>query len=270
MCSSPGFVLSRYGLCSLCSNLVLRGEGIAGEETYQAPVAGGVEVQVDPNSKRLQLLEPFKPWDGKDLEVAWHPLLCLVLQGMALRPWLWCSSSGPSPCLTSPVFSHVKILLNTHCSCFDFASGRGQPQPWLHLQGALILIKVKGKCTTDHISMAGPWLKYRGHLDNISNNMLIGALNIENEKVNTVKNQLTGDYDSVPNVARSYKVCTRPAPLCHLSLTQPAQAMQCACTVCLGWLPSPWGPRILQARGALQATSQVVVRSEGGECAGGG
>ena len=68
-----------------------------------------------------------------------------------------------------------------------------------------MLIKVKGKCTTDHISMAGPWLKYRGHLDNISNNLLIGALNIENEKVNSIKNQLTGDYDSVPNVARSYK-----------------------------------------------------------------
>lgn len=58
------------------------------------------------------------------------------------------------------------------------------------LQDALVLIKVKGKCTTDHISMAGPWLKYRGHLDNISNNMLIGALNIENEQVNSVKNQV--------------------------------------------------------------------------------
>lgn len=57
-------------------------------------------------------------------------------------------------------------------------------------QGASILIKVKGKCTTDHISMAGPWLKYRGHLDNISNNMLIGALNSENGEVNSVKNQV--------------------------------------------------------------------------------
>lgn len=61
----------------------------------------------------------------------------------------------------------------------------------LCMQDALILIKVKGKCTTDHISMAGPWLKYRGHLDNISNNMLIGALNIENEQVNSVKNQVS-------------------------------------------------------------------------------
>ncbi|CAG8770773.1 277_t:CDS:1, partial [Acaulospora morrowiae] len=68
-----------------------------------------------------------------------------------------------------------------------------------------ILIKVKGKCTTDHISMAGPWLKYRGHLDNISNNMLIGAVNAENDSVNKVKNILTGDYDAVPNVARDYK-----------------------------------------------------------------
>ena len=72
-----------------------------------------------------------------------------------------------------------------------------------------MLVKVKGKCTTDHISMAGPWLKYRGHLDNISNNMLIGALNIENEKVNSVQNQLTKEYDTVPGVARAYKVGPR-------------------------------------------------------------
>ncbi len=58
------------------------------------------------------------------------------------------------------------------------------------MQDATVLIKVKGKCTTDHISMAGPWLKYRGHLDNISNNMLIGALNSENGEVNSVKNQV--------------------------------------------------------------------------------
>lgn len=68
-----------------------------------------------------------------------------------------------------------------------------------------VLIKAKGKCTTDHISMAGPWLRYRGHLDNISNNLLIGATNCFNEKVNTVKNQLTGAYDEVPKVARQYK-----------------------------------------------------------------
>jgi len=96
-------------------------------------------VKVDPNSKRLQLLDPFPIWDGKDYN--------------------------------------------------DLA----------------ILIKVKGKCTTDHISMAGPWLKYRGHLDNISNNLLIGAINSENEKTNNVFNRLTGEYDAVPNVARHYK-----------------------------------------------------------------
>ena len=111
----------------------------AGEETYQAPAGSSAEVVVDPNSQRLQLLTPFKPWDGKDIE------------------------------------------------------------------DALVLIKVKGKCTTDHISMAGPWLKYRGHLDNISNNMLIGALNAENEKVNSVKNQISGEYGAVPDVARAYK-----------------------------------------------------------------
>ncbi|KAI9591616.1 aconitate hydratase [Syncephalis fuscata] len=121
----------------------------AGENTYQAPPtdrveAAGVKVVVDPKSNRLELLTPFKKWDGKD------------------------PSNMP------------------------------------------ILIKVKGKCTTDHISMAGPWLKYRGHLDNISNNMLIGAINIENDKANCVKNVLTGEFDAVPAVARDYKAKNVP------------------------------------------------------------
>ena len=73
------------------------------------------------------------------------------------------------------------------------------------LQGLKLLIKVKGKCTTDHISMAGPWLKYRGHLDNISNNMLTGAINVFNDKADSVKNQLTGEYSAVPAVQRAYK-----------------------------------------------------------------
>jgi aconitate hydratase len=74
-----------------------------------------------------------------------------------------------------------------------------------NIMGAKLLIKAKGKCTTDHISMAGPWLKYRGHLDNISNNMLIGAENAFNGKANEVKNQLTGAYGEVPMVQRAYK-----------------------------------------------------------------
>jgi aconitate hydratase len=73
------------------------------------------------------------------------------------------------------------------------------------LKGLKLLIKAKGKCTTDHISMAGPWLKFRGHLDNISNNMLIGAMNFYNEKTDSVKNQLTGEYGTVPNTQRAYK-----------------------------------------------------------------
>lgn len=73
------------------------------------------------------------------------------------------------------------------------------------IKGLKLLIKAKGKCTTDHISMAGPWLKYRGHLDNISNNMLIGAINAFNDKSDTVKNQLTGEYAGVPVVQRAYK-----------------------------------------------------------------
>jgi aconitate hydratase len=108
---------------------------------FQAPAKDGskVEVKIDPGSDRLQALEPFKPWEGKDLT--------------RLR----------------------------------------------------LLIKAKGKCTTDHISMAGKWLKYRGHLDNISNNLLIGATNFFNESINSVRNGLTGQYDEVPKVQRAYK-----------------------------------------------------------------
>ncbi|CAB3403257.1 unnamed protein product [Caenorhabditis bovis] len=109
-----------------------------GEDTFQAP-AGTGEVKVSPSSQRLQLLEPFDKWDGKDLE-------------------------------------DMKIL-----------------------------IKVKGKCTTDHISAAGPWLKYRGHLDNISNNMFLTAVNAENGEMNKVKSALTGKYGPVPETAREYK-----------------------------------------------------------------
>jgi aconitate hydratase len=80
-------------------------------------------------------------------------------------------------------------------------------EPWngQDLKGLKLLIKAKGKCTTDHISMAGPWLRFRGHLDNISNNMLIGAVNYFNEKTNDVKNQIDGNYGEVPATARSYK-----------------------------------------------------------------
>ena len=108
---------------------------------YQAPAKDGsnVEVTVAPDSNRLQLLEPFDPWNGKNIT------------------------------------------------------------------GAKLLIKALGKCTTDHISMAGPWLRFRGHLDNISNNMLIGAVNAFNSETNKVKNQLTKAYDEVPKVQRQYK-----------------------------------------------------------------
>ncbi|MCZ8228839.1 aconitate hydratase [Flavobacterium sp.] len=80
-----------------------------------------------------------------------------------------------------------------------------------NITGAKLLIKAFGKCTTDHISMAGPWLRFRGHLDNISNNMLIGAINAFNQKANEVKNQLTGSYDTVPAVQRAYKAARIPS-----------------------------------------------------------
>ncbi|HXP51450.1 MAG TPA: aconitase family protein, partial [Bacteroidia bacterium] len=100
--------------------------------------------------------------------------------------------------------SNVKVLVapdSQRLQLLDpFAAWEG-----IDLKGLKLLIKAKGKCTTDHISMAGPWLKYRGHLDNISNNMLIGATNAFNGKADSVKNELTGKYDSVPAVQRAYK-----------------------------------------------------------------
>ena len=108
---------------------------------YQAAAKDGsnIEVVVDPESERLQLLEPFSGWDGNDFK------------------------------------------------------------------GMKLLIKAKGKCTTDHISMAGPWLRYRGHLENISQNLLIGAVNYFNDETNSVKDQLTGDYVPVPQAAQAYR-----------------------------------------------------------------
>lgn len=108
---------------------------------YIEPVSEGtvVEVKIAPDSQRLQILQPFAVWDGKDII----------------------------------------------------------EQP--------LLIKAKGKCTTDHISMAGPWLRFRGHLDNISDNMLIGAVNAFNDKTNSVKNPLTGEFEAVPQLARNFK-----------------------------------------------------------------
>ena len=126
----------------------LPSKGFAAEDPgYQAPAEDGskVNVLVSPASERLQLLEPFQPWN------------------------------------------HENIM------------------------GAKLLIKAFGKCTTDHISMAGPWLRFRGHLDNISNNMLIGAVNAFNQKTNNVKNQLTGEYNAVPAVQRAYKAAGVPS-----------------------------------------------------------
>ncbi|MDA0714498.1 MAG: aconitate hydratase [Bacteroidetes bacterium] len=113
---------------------------------FQAPASdgSGVQINVKPNSDRLQLLTPFKPWNGKNIT------------------------------------------------------------------GMKLLIKAFGKCTTDHISMAGPWLRYRGHLDNISNNTLTGAINAFNKEANKVKNQLDGSYGEVPAVQRAYKAAGIP------------------------------------------------------------
>lgn len=101
--------------------------------------------------------------------------------------------------VVSPTSERLQLL-----APFDAWDGK-------NITGAKLLIKAFGKCTTDHISMAGPWLRFRGHLDNISNNMLIGAVNAFNQKTNSVKNQLTGEYDAVPAVARAYKAAGVPS-----------------------------------------------------------
>ena len=100
--------------------------------------------------------------------------------------------------------SHIEVIISPASDRLQLLAPFAE---WEHkdLNGLKLLIKAKGKCTTDHISMAGPWLKFRGHLDNISNNMLIGALNFFNEKTDCVKNQLTGQYGPVPATQRAYK-----------------------------------------------------------------
>ncbi|MDA1353589.1 MAG: aconitate hydratase [bacterium] len=100
--------------------------------------------------------------------------------------------------------SHVDVIVKSDSERLQllapFEAWSGQ-----NYSGLKLLLKAEGKCTTDHISMAGPWLKFRGHLDNISNNMFIGAINAFNGDANNIKNQLTGDYQPVPDVARAYK-----------------------------------------------------------------
>ncbi|MCL4135305.1 UNVERIFIED_CONTAM: hypothetical protein GTU68_025498, partial [Idotea baltica] len=100
--------------------------------------------------------------------------------------------------------SSVKIKVNPDSERLELLTPF---TPWdgKNILGAKLLIKAFGKCTTDHISMAGPWLRYRGHLDNISNNTLIGAINAYNKQTNMVKNQLSGEYGGVPDTARAYK-----------------------------------------------------------------
>ncbi|MBN1633308.1 MAG: aconitate hydratase [Ignavibacteria bacterium] len=101
--------------------------------------------------------------------------------------------------------SHIEVKIDPNSNRLQILLPFSPPDLRKDFSDLRLLIKVKGKCTTDHISMAGPWLKYRGHLDNISNNMFISAINAFNNKMNSVKNLLTGNYDEVPKVARDYK-----------------------------------------------------------------
>lgn len=99
----------------------------------------------------------------------------------------------------------VNVIIDSNSNRLQALAAFTAPDLKNDFKNLTLLLKVKGKCTTDHISMAGPWLKYRGHLDNISNNMFIGAVNFFNDKMNSVKNMLNNKYDEVPKVARFYK-----------------------------------------------------------------
>lgn len=101
--------------------------------------------------------------------------------------------------------SGIEVIINPESQRLERLEPFRSPDLHNDYKDLFVLLKAKGKCTTDHISMAGPWLKYRGHLDNISNNMFIGAVNYFNEKMNSVKNHLTGNFEEVPKAARHYK-----------------------------------------------------------------
>ncbi|MCB0729068.1 MAG: aconitate hydratase [Ignavibacteriae bacterium] len=101
--------------------------------------------------------------------------------------------------------SNIEVIINPESQRLEKLEPFRKPDLEKDFKDLYLLLKAKGKCTTDHISMAGPWLKYRGHLDNISNNMFIGAINSFNEKMNSVKNMLTDKYEAVPKTARDYK-----------------------------------------------------------------
>jgi len=105
----------------------------------------------------------------------------------------------------APDGGNIEVIINPDSKRLQKLEAFKAPDLDADFNDLRLLIKVKGKCTTDHISMAGPWLKYRGHLDNISNNMFIGAINAFNERMNVVKNRLSGEYGEVPQVARDYK-----------------------------------------------------------------
>ncbi|MDD5361840.1 MAG: aconitate hydratase [Ignavibacteria bacterium] len=101
--------------------------------------------------------------------------------------------------------SKITVKINPESNRLQKLDAFKAPNLDTEFKDMFVLLKAKGKCTTDHISMAGPWLKFRGHLDNISNNMFIGAINFFNNKMNSVKNQLSGKYEEVPAAARDYK-----------------------------------------------------------------
>lgn len=101
--------------------------------------------------------------------------------------------------------SGIEVIVNPESQRLEILEPFRSPDLQKDYRDLFVLLKAKGKCTTDHISMAGPWLKYRGHLDNISNNMFIGAVNNFNDKMNSVKNHLSGNFEEVPKAARHYK-----------------------------------------------------------------
>ncbi|RFM36465.1 aconitate hydratase [Chitinophaga silvisoli] len=183
-------------ITSFNRNFAKRNDGLAGTHAFVASPEIVTALAIAGDLTFNPLTDTLKNKDGQEVKLDEPSGFELPVKGFAVDdPGYQAPAADGSgvQVVVSPTSDRLQLLA-------PFAAWEGTD-----LKGLKLLIKAKGKCTTDHISMAGPWLKFRGHLDNISNNMLIGAINAFNDKSDTVKNQLTGEYGAVPATQRAYK-----------------------------------------------------------------
>ncbi|PSL30004.1 aconitate hydratase [Chitinophaga ginsengisoli] len=183
-------------ITSFNRNFAKRNDGLAATHAFVASPEIVTAFAIAGDLTFNPLTDKLKTKDGKEVMLDEPTGFELPAKGFAVDdPGYQAPAADGSgvQVIVSPTSDRLQLLA-------PFAAWEGTD-----LKGLKLLIKAKGKCTTDHISMAGPWLKYRGHLDNISNNMLIGAINAFNDKSDSVKNQLSGEYAGVPVVQRAYK-----------------------------------------------------------------